>query len=384
MAVTHQSGEKIICLAGDGIASRSMALALAKSGLACTIIAPEANRQMGGMQLAPNGWAALDTLGLAQDAEKTIATPFSIMRVMSLDTGFNLVQIPLNTTAKRKPYTSITRQGLSDLLLEACEKTKRVSWHSGSIQAVASNGEKAVITLDDNQVIEADWLFGGDGSTGLCRDYVSAEEQSPKSFTRKAFRMVIDGKACPPGLMGHASNIWLGDGGHIVHYPLASNDLNFVAVNHKAASLDDLKQMLKNHPQGAFLIDYINANQDKILEQPLYKFSTLDAWQRGRIILIGDAAHPMPPHLAQGAGQTLIDAATMLEILQRESHAISQNVITAWAGRRNREIKNINSHAERAGEIFALDGPLAKIRNLGLATIGGRMMTNSLETIWSS
>ena len=70
MAVTHQSGEKIICLAGDGIASRSMALALAKSGLACTIIAPEANRQMGGMQLAPNGWAALDTLGLAQDAEK--------------------------------------------------------------------------------------------------------------------------------------------------------------------------------------------------------------------------------------------------------------------------------------------------------------------------
>ena len=375
-----------MALAGDGVASRAMALALAKMGIASTIIAPKAQSLTGGVQIAPNGWAALEKLGLSDDAQDHALT-LSMMRVLSLNSGYNLVQIPLNESAHRKPYTSMTRQGLHDLLKKAAQKTKKVTWINAAITGVTSKDNKAKITLDDGKMITADWLIGGDGSHGICRQYVAAEASSTeRSFTRQAFRLVIPRDACPQTLMGKASNLWLGDGSHMVHYPLADGTLNMVAVMPKAAGLEDLLHLTNQHPQGAFLTAYIRDHADAIYSQPLYQHLSLDAFQRGQVILCGDAAHPMPPHLAQGAGQSLIDAAHIMTLLQNS--AISpdddlQVLFTRWAADRNRQVKSIRRNAERAGALFALDGPLARLRNFGMASIGGKLLTDQLETLWA-
>ena len=381
-------------LAGDGIASRAMALAFAKMGIASTIIAPKEQVLTGGVQIAPNGWAALKKLGLGEDAQdptqdliKNHALALSMMRVLSLNTGYNLVQIPLNDRARRQPYTSMTRQGLNETLKKAAQKTKKVTWENAAITAVTSKDNKAEITLDDGKVITADWLIGGDGSHGICRQYVAAETSpSKQSFTRQAFRIVIPGAACPPTLMGKASNLWLGDGSHMVHYPLADGMLNLVAVMPKAASIDDLIHLTRQHPQGSFLTAYIRDNGDHVYSQPLYQHQSLDAFQRGRVILCGDAAHPMPPHLAQGAGQSLIDAAHMMALAQSLNISPDddlQVLFTRWAADRNRQVKSIRRNAERAGAIFAIDGPLAKLRNFAMASIGGKLLTDQLESLWA-
>ena len=373
-------------LAGDGIASRAMALALAKMGIASTIIAPKAQVLTGGVQIAPNGWAALEKLGLGKDAQDH-ALALSMMRVLSLNTGYNLVQIPLNDRSRRQPYTSMTRQGLHDLLKKAAQKTKKVTWKNAAITGVTSKDNHAQITLDDGKVITADWLIGGDGSHGICRQYVAAEASpAEQSFTRQAFRLVISGKVCPPTLMGKASNLWLGDGCHMVHYPLADGTLNLVAVMPKAATIDDLIHLTHQHPQGAFLTAYIRDHAHDVYSQPLYQHQSLDAFQRGKVILCGDAAHPMPPHLAQGAGQSLIDAAHMMALAQSLNMSPDddlQVLFTRWAADRNRQVKSIRRNAERAGAIFALDGPLAKLRNFGMASIGGKLLTDQLESLWA-
>ena len=94
----------------------------------------------------------------------------------------------------------------------------------------------------------------------------------------------------------------------------------------------------------------------------------------------------MPPHLAQGAGQSLIDAAHMMALAQSLNMSPDddlQVLFTRWAADRNRQVKTIRRNAERAGAIFALDGPLAKLRNFGMASIGGKLLTDQLESLWA-
>jgi len=390
--MARSSSSHSIAFAGDGIASRAMALALAQMGWASTIIAPESQKLVGGIQLAPNGWAALSKLGLDQlgmgDDLQSHAIPLAMMRLLSLSTGNSLVHIPLNDRGHRTPYTSMTRQGLAESLKAAAQKTKKVTWQNGIITAVSCQNNRATMTFKDGQTETVDWLIGGDGLDGVCRRYVAAnDDAAPQGYSRKAFRLVLPAKDCPHNLSARASNVWLGDGGHFVHYPIATGDVNLVAVMPKAADLDDLARLLSQHPQGDFLADYVTQNRDQINQQPLYASPQLDATQRQRVLVIGDAAHPMPPHLAQGAGQTLIDAASLMTRLSDMGITPGddlQPALTRWAGERNRQTRAIRLNAERAGKIFGLDGPLAQLRNLGLATIGGRVLTKQLEEIWSA
>jgi len=390
--MAKSSSSHSIAFAGDGIASRAMALALAQMGWASTIFAPKSQKLVGGIQLAPNGWAALNKLGLDQlgmgDDFQPHAIPLTMMRLLSLATGNSLVHIPLNDRANRTPYTSMTRQGLAATLMTAAQKTKKVTWQTGIITAVSCQNNRATMTFKDGQTETVDWLIGGDGIDGVCRRYVAADDHvAPQSYSRKAFRLVLPAKDCPHNLTARASNVWLGDGGHFVHYPIATGEVNLVAVMPKAADLDDLARLVSQHPQGDFLADFVTQHRDQINQQPLYDLPQLDAMQRQRVLVIGDAAHPMPPHLAQGAGQTLIDAATLMATLSDMNINPGddlQPALTRWAGERNRQTRAIRLNAERAGKIFGLDGPLAQLRNLGLATIGGRVLTKQLEEIWSA
>ena len=94
----------------------------------------------------------------------------------------------------------------------------------------------------------------------------------------------------------------------------------------------------------------------------------------------------MPPHLAQGAGQSLIDAAHLITVFENSGLTLDddwQALFTRWAADRNQQVKAIRRQAERAGDIFALDGPMAKLRNLGMSSLGGTLLTDRLESLWA-
>ena len=385
MKKAEQSSDIIV--AGDGIAGRAFALALAQSGVKTTVIAPNTASKPaigGGIQLAPNGWAALCQLGI-ENAASPHAKPLSLMRLIDMQKGYNLTQLALNDRPRRTPYQSITRQGLMGALKTALLQTKRITWRDGRIVNIASENNNAVLTLEDDTIIKCPWLIGADAADGVARRYVQA---SPKPIkpnpARLAYHIAIPANTMPPYLNGDAVSIWLGERGHIVYYPLADGTINAVAtVSTTTDASTHFFRTITKHHQLQPLVPFFEA----IDPRPIYHLIPLDAYQRGRVILTGDAAHPMPPHLAQGAGQALIDAAILRQKLTHLSAPIAEDnlrhSIVEWGGERAHAMRSIHDKAMRASTMFGLSGGLAKARNIALSTIGGPILKRQLEALWS-
>ena len=373
-----------ILVMGDGFAGRAMALAWAQSGGTATIIAPKTTHHLsGGVQLAPNGWAALKTLAV-DDAAQQSASPLSMMRLLSCTTGNSLVQINLNTP-RRRPYTGMDRGGLMAVLADACTATSRITWHDGAAQNLTSQADGATLTLADGKTLIAPFIIGADGANGIARAYVMAEDTpTPPAETRHAFRCVIPLDQLPDLFAAKATSVWLGDGAHLVFYPLAGGMLNLVLVTTAGTSSHrQALALLRAQPLLAPLIPFVEA----VNPAPLYRYAPLDTLRRGRVILAGDAAHPMPPHLAQGAGQSLVDAASLQSALTAAAVSdISEisGLFTTWSASRLKATRSIQQKADRAGRLFGLDGPMAALRNIGLSTLGGPAMEHALDTIWQS
>ena len=376
---------------GDGIAGRAMALAFAQSGIASTIIAPPETPQLpsplkGGIQLAPNGWAALKTLGL-DDKAQAHAQPLTMMRLLSAQSGNTLVEIDL-TKPSRRPYASLPRQALADLLLEAAKKTKLVNWKSGSGTALATHNDHMTLTLSGKKApITARYMIGADGAHGLARSFVMAEDKpSLRPAPRLAFRTTIPLADLPSYFAAKSTSVWLGDGAHMVFYPLQPDSLkagmlNLVIVTTAGTSaLRQAKALIKAQPHLSPLAAYL----ETAAQIPLHRHPKLDVLRRGRILLAGDAAHPMPPHLAQGAGQSLVDAASLKTALTSHPDQDLSKTFTTWGASRLKAVNLVQEKADRAGRIFALDGPLTHLRNFGLSTLGGIAMERELDRIWQS
>lgn len=375
---------------GDGIAGRAMALAFAQNGIASTIIAPPETSEQpqplkGGIQLAPNGWAALKTLGLDEKAQAH-AQPLTMMRLLSAQSGNTLVEIDL-TKPSRRPYASLPRQALADLLLEAAKKTKLVKWKSGSGTALATHDDHMTLTLSGKKApITARYMIGADGAHGLARSFVMAEDRpSLRPAPRLAFRTTIPLLDLPSYFAAKSTSVWLGDGAHMVFYPLQSQMLNLVIVTTAGTSaLRQAKALIKAQPHLAPLSAYL----ETAAQIPLHRHPKLDVLRRGRVLLAGDAAHPMPPHLAQGAGQSLVDAASLKTALASNNNSGPDQdlskTFTTWGASRLKAVNLVQEKADRAGRIFALDGPLTHLRNFGLSTLGGIAMERELDRIWQS
>lgn len=367
-----------IMIAGGGIAGQAIALAFARCGMTVSIIGDGAGQVQGGVQLAPNAWAALDTLGTGEQAAEA-ALPLRMMRLMALESGINLVTLPLNDRPERTPYRSMARTLLARVLNDAAMATGLVKTIKGHVEDITPRQDGVTVTLQDGKKHKTDWLIGCDGAHGLCRQHIEAEALGARYHKRDAYRMMIPTTDFARG--GQATTVWLGGGGHVVHYPLADGQVNLVAmVKPGPGSASQASAMLSKQPLLADLAEKIG----DIQPLPLYEYPLLGAWQRGRVVLAGDAAHPMPPHLAQGAGQGLVDAACLVQHLTEFDGNDLQLVITAWSAERMRVIRAVSRDARRAGDMFALGGPGAKLRNLGLASVGEVGLGLALEKLWSA
>ncbi|XDZ65254.1 FAD-dependent monooxygenase [Alphaproteobacteria bacterium LSUCC0684] len=368
-----------LAIIGDGIAGYAMALAFARKGHELQLISSGRGAVPGGVQMAPNTWSALAGLGVREDLE-AMATPLMMMRLLSLENGITLVSLPLNDRPGRHFYASMRRARLIETLAKAVEATGRVEILTGTVHRITQKSDHAEAALDDGRAVKAAWLIGADGAAGISRQYVEAGGTPQPQPRRLAFRMVLN-KAQAPGLAGRATNVWLGRGGHIVHYPLDGEDINLVVMTSPSSrAVEEAARMLTRQQRLAPAADALEAS----FAQPLMDWPLLDTWQRGRVILAGDAAHPMPPHLAQGAGQSLIDAAAMVRRLEHISPGDDlQPVFSAWSAERVRQLSGITRDARRAGDLFSLEGPLARVRNIGLHGIGNAVLGRHLDRLWS-
>ncbi len=374
-----------IIIGGDGIAGRSMALALARRGFSVVIIgegdsiAAGKSLAAGGFQLSPNGWRALAALGIADELTPHIK-PLSMLRILSLNNGQTLSHFCPDGF-----YASVMRQGLLDCLHTALSETGLVAWHKASVINIAAGGGHCQIDCDDGAAFRPPWFIGADGASGISRSYVMAsysdsdtmigEAASPKPH-KFAYRAIVPPSVLNENLTAAATTLWLGDGAHFVFYPLVDGSLNGIAITLAQADFD-VRGLLSSNSLLSPLADYFD-----VPPQPLYRRPPLATYQRGRVILTGDAAHAMAPHLAQGINQTLVDGSLMLSLLQQNDTADLGAIFSQWSATRARSLRQVIASSERIGDILGLRGSLSVLRNLGLSYFGNRIINRRLGDLW--
>jgi salicylate hydroxylase len=271
-------------IVGAGVGGLTAALALAADGLCATVVerGPALAAEGFGIQLPPNATRVLSALGLGPALDAVSLRP-AAREIRRWSDGALLGRVPLGDAALARygaPYLTLHRADLLRVLLAAVAP--------GTVRF----GEPYRGPAGDGLVI------GADGLHSTVRRTLADDEPEPIGYT--AYRAVL------PEVVGGPSavTVWLGPGAHVVAYPVPGG-LNLVAVT--AGPL-----------RGAFdgwhapVRDLVRACLSGF---PLCTRPPLPAWSRGRVVVIGDAAHPMPPFLAQGAAQAIEDAAALPRFL---------------------------------------------------------------------
>jgi len=382
-------------IAGGGIAGLSCALALARGGHRAEVLeqAPAFGEIGAGIQLGPNVTRRLRALGL-RDALARVAARPEMLRVRSARDGRELASLPFDTGLRRRygaPYLCVHRADLHALLREAvCEAGEHVTLSPGvRITGVATRGGEAVCVAtgsDDALAWEGDALIGADGLWSVVREQVVEGAPPPRPTGHTAWRALVEQAALPQALRSTRVEVWLGPQLHAVAYPVRGGDwLNMVVLAESSPS-GDARDWDQATSLGALqsATGRMGAALQALLEaMPAWRAWTLcdrpplagpQEMACGRIALAGDAAHPMLPYLAQGAGMAIEDALALAEAIgdggpQDVPAAFARYAQARWA--RNARVQ---ARARRNGEIFHATGPMRLGRDLALRVGGARLL----------
>lgn len=323
---THPSHIPSVIVAGAGIGGIASALALARLGIAVTVLeqSPTLGEIGAGLQLAPNAFAALDALGVgAAVRERAVFTERLVMMdaVDGSEVGSFEVGAPFRARFGN-PYAVIHRADIHTAILEHVQGTPHIELvTSCHIEAIEQDAAGVTVLASDGRRFRADYLVGCDGIRSVARDVVVGDAVRVSGHV--VYRAVVPAAEMPEELRWNAPVLWAGPNCHLVHYPLRSGDqYNLVVTFHsREQEIWDVRDGSKEE-----VLSYFTGIADlprKLLHCPSSwrRWSTadrnpVDNWTKGRITLLGDAAHPTLQYLAQGACMALEDAVTLGEAVR--------------------------------------------------------------------
>ena len=311
---------KPVIVAGGGIGGLAAALALARKGFRSVVLeqAPQFGEIGAGIQIAPNAWHALDALGVGQLVKKEAVF---IEHLFMFDgvTGEKVIDIPLDKRFARRfanPYAVTHRADIHGSLLDGCKALPELIDLRTSTRVTGFEaGDKDVtVKLADGQTINGTALVAADGGRSVIREEIVGDPLPPVTG-HMCYRAVLNIEDVPKELRLPAATLWAAHNAHIVHYPLRGWKLfNLVATiigKHTSGGHNELAQPGEVLP---FFSHYCDQPL-KLMRTPkefrrwmlLYR-QPVDNWIRGRVALLGDAAHFMLQYMAQGAAMAMEDA----------------------------------------------------------------------------
>ncbi|MBK3800880.1 3-hydroxybenzoate 6-monooxygenase [Azospirillum brasilense] len=314
--------DRPILIAGGGIGGLAAALGLARKGFRSIVLeqAPELGEIGAGIQIGPNAFHAFDWLGVG-DAARAKAVYIDHLVLMDAVRDERIAAIPLDEPFRRRfknPYAVVHRADLHMVLLDACRNSDLIELRTrSSVERYEQDGESVTVTLGDGGRLTGSALVGADGLRSKVRAQVVGDAQ-PRVSGHTTFRSVIPTEQMPEDLRWNAATLWAGPKCHIVHYPLKGGKVfNLVVTCH-----NDAAEAVAGVPVTKEVVyegfSHIADRPKQIIERgenwKLWVLCDRDPtpdWVDGRVVLLGDAAHPMLQYLAQGACMALEDAVNL-------------------------------------------------------------------------
>lgn len=382
-----------LLVAGAGIGGLSCALSMGLADVPVTLLeqAEDFTEPGAGIQLGPNAMRMLSDWGLAERLRPIASYPDDLCVRDSLD-GRQLGRLRLGATALARfgqPYACVRRADLHRLLLEALQsRTPATLRLQARVKAFEIESNAVRVQLQDGTALSGPALIGCDGLWSRVREGLLGAAPA-QSTGHLAYRGLIPADSLPSASRNNSVQVWLGADTHVVSYPVHGGQwINLVAVVHgrpgetpgrwsQEAHVEDL--LTAAGPVAASLRALIDAVPRWTLwtlhdRAPLRGPSEL---ARGPVALLGDAAHPLRPYLAQGATMAMEDAWTLGQLIGRSATRLDWSALFAkYAAHRWERNARVQRMSRLNGRIYHARGLLRLGRNVGLKVLGEQLLAN--------
>lgn len=393
-------------VAGGGIGGLAAALAMSRAGWEVRLFerAPVFSEVGAGIQLGPNVTRVLHGWGLETELAQVAAFP-QRLQVRDALSGRELGVLPLGQQALQKygtPYATVHRADLHGVLLRAVQAQPNI-WLNldTSVTSYADTGRVVTLKTSKGVEVEGDALLGADGLWSRVREQMLGATP-PRVTGHLAYRAMLAQASLPERLRSQQVTAWLGPKLHVVQYPVRGGEwLNVVAIvqgqmadpsqlqswDHSANAADlqaavalaaaPLRDLI-----AAVSEEGVGSGSDARAAWRLWPLSDRPPMSgahqqaQGCVALLGDAAHPMRPYLAQGAGMAIEDAAELGANLERALDPAFEvpTLLQRYALNRWQRNARVQARSQRNGQIFHAEGPLRWGRDAALKLLGEKIL----------
>jgi 2-polyprenyl-6-methoxyphenol hydroxylase-like FAD-dependent oxidoreductase len=381
-----------ILIVGGGLGGLTAALALARRGRATRVLegAPEFGAIGYGIQFGPNVFHVFDRLGLRDEVLAVADPPAALLMLDALD-GKELIRIPTGASFRARfnhPYIVVHRIDVHNVLLDACRQHDAIELVPDAIvTGFEDRGDRVALAIADGRTFSGAAIVAADGLRSLFRaKLVGDGEPHPVGYA--AHRTIVPVAELKADVRRDCVVLWGGPGFHIVHYPLRHGTLfNVVAVfrtathGEKGDAASHLAELQHSYRDAQPAMRALLAMMDIGRRWQIGYRDPVRHWHRGRVVLIGDAAHAPLQSLAQGACMAIEDGFCLAELI----HASDGDFATAFRrfeATRLLRTARVQLESRAMWPFYHAEGIARDVRNATVADWDERYLFNCLAWLY--
>ncbi|MCW3466680.1 FAD-dependent oxidoreductase [Chitinophaga nivalis] len=369
--------ESTFAIVGCGIGGATVAALLQKYGYRVTVYEQAVSFVPAGtgIHITPNAMKVLRQLGVEPALHATGFQPPAFVS-RAWDTGEVLFDFPLQTMQQQYAgsYLTIHRGNFHSILIAAV--TPGTIHYNKRLKEAVQEEDGVTLFFEDGTKVQADYVIGADGIYSAIRKTM-ADQAAPAFTGQAAFRAIIPAAKLRSAPLDGLTKWWGHDRSLISYFLSGDQSLFYFAAGvpaatwegraHREATREELLDSFAGfHPA---VQDILLASEYPTL-WPLFERPAVNKWYQQRIVLLGDACHPMMPHMAQGAVMAIEDAAVLLRCLEDAGNSSWQQVVERYATTRKERIETVQLQSAEnkwlkapmdPGWVFSYDALLAPL-----------------------